>query len=552
MTKASTSFKVQLQAAGKAEATPISTVTSKLQLCIQFLLWLLSPFQNHRQILIGLEKSCPDAPKHFLALPGYTSTLFSQGDKPFALSFHTKEDGRVFIRKAYQRYLHRKRSQTKLLDGALSIDDQGIIQELSEWRSAKQRGASPIYNALQSCNLTNLQTSTSLILVWQLCRDFGTFSFPWSASETDFSSWRQCVDYSFFGGEGNWNPLRFQKPMDNLTICQIRNRIAVLGESIGWTPDFHGEIEDSEEIVAFREEIRATCFFCCDQKPMWQMCVLHCEHVSCVKCIKLNYKMCLEDTSLLPPTCCKRYPLVYSSIAAGSINDIQKLARWIVTGANPSPLGKCYACSKYIWRGAERGDIGLCVSCDEKTCLKCGIKWHDFSRVECQLGQLSGFVSMVVANKWAQCYRCGLVVERRDGCAHIKCRCGADFCYHCGGKWPKCPCRTAGRKSRLNITRDQAVEDSGDRYTKTTIAKHHARAVASEQKYMEVVDALKLLRVMKTYQESVIREIGNLRKRLRMLREEEEDNIEYGSVSAALEEYMGAMVGKGNAEGLFV
>lgn len=28
-----------------------------------------------------------------------------------------------------------------------------------------------------------------------------------------------------------------------------------------------------------------------------------------------------------------------------------------------------------------------------------------------------------------------MVVERNQGCPHMTCKCGAQFCYNCGGKW---------------------------------------------------------------------------------------------------------------------
>ncbi|KAK6350573.1 hypothetical protein TWF718_003762 [Orbilia javanica] len=512
---------IQIQVSITVDDKTIS-IASTIYFWFHLVLWLLPLFRNHIDIFIGLEKSCPDASKHFAAFPSYTTSLFAQNGQPNALSLQPKEDTRIFIRKAYQRYLHRKYSETGQLTKSFLVDDDGMIQRVSEWRAMKQRGASPIYSSLQNCTLKNLQKSTSTILIWQLCRDFGTFNFPWTDKEIDCGIWRHSVDYSFFGTDRSWAPVSFQTPMEELNTCQIKNRIAVLGESVGWSPDIDEEIEDSEEIVAFRQEIEATCFFCYDKKPIWQMCVLHCAHISCIDCVGRNYKLCLEDTSRLPPSCCKKYPIIYASTAAQNTTEINRLARWIVTGINPSPLGQCYACSKDIWPNAECGDIGLCISCNERTCLRCNVKWHDFERVECRLGQLSGFFRIIAANGWSQCYNCGLVVERSDGCAHIKCRCGADFCYHCGGKWPNCPCRTNGQRMKIDITRDQAAEDNGKKYTKNLSAKHQAKAIASEQKFMDIADVLNLLRIIKAYQVGVAREIRNLRKKLQILKENEE------------------------------
>ena len=36
---------------------------------------------------------------------------------------------------------------------------------------------------------------------------------------------------------------------------------------------------------------------------------------------------------------------------------------------------------------------------------------------------------------WRVCGRCGSVVERREGCLHMTCRCAYEFCYACGKRW---------------------------------------------------------------------------------------------------------------------
>jgi len=32
------------------------------------------------------------------------------------------------------------------------------------------------------------------------------------------------------------------------------------------------------------------------------------------------------------------------------------------------------------------------------------------------------------------------MVEKTEACNHIKCKCGKDFCYACGGDYPVCNC----------------------------------------------------------------------------------------------------------------
>ena len=34
--------------------------------------------------------------------------------------------------------------------------------------------------------------------------------------------------------------------------------------------------------------------------------------------------------------------------------------------------------------------------------------------------------------EWKKCPTCKILVDRIDGCNHVRCRCGTGFCYRCG------------------------------------------------------------------------------------------------------------------------
>ena len=38
--------------------------------------------------------------------------------------------------------------------------------------------------------------------------------------------------------------------------------------------------------------------------------------------------------------------------------------------------------------------------------------------------------------KYRKCGRCEIIVEKTEACNHITCKCGYEFCYGCGRKWP--------------------------------------------------------------------------------------------------------------------
>ncbi|KAL4473480.1 hypothetical protein ABPG74_022344 [Tetrahymena malaccensis] len=68
-----------------------------------------------------------------------------------------------------------------------------------------------------------------------------------------------------------------------------------------------------------------------------------------------------------------------------------------------------------------------CPCCKKIYCLSC--KEDD-----------KQFESFVRGKKFKQCSQCRMWVEKSDGCDHMTCRCGNQFCYKCGGPYKQCLC----------------------------------------------------------------------------------------------------------------
>lgn len=52
-------------------------------------------------------------------------------------------------------------------------------------------------------------------------------------------------------------------------------------------------------------------------------------------------------------------------------------------------------------------------------------------------GKCESFEDILLKDKfkYKKCYGCSRVVERNQGCPHMTCKCGSQFCYYCAGKW---------------------------------------------------------------------------------------------------------------------
>lgn len=100
-----------------------------------------------------------------------------------------------------------------------------------------------------------------------------------------------------------------------------------------------------------------------------------------------------------------------------------------------------------------------CPACRRLICAKCHVPWHteftcqEFERIGVEgEGREDVLVEELAKKKsWRKCPNCKMCVEKSEGCLHITCRCGFEFCYMCGSQWDK---------SHVGCSRGQEYETS--------------------------------------------------------------------------------------------
>lgn len=102
------------------------------------------------------------------------------------------------------------------------------------------------------------------------------------------------------------------------------------------------------------------------------------------------------------------------------------------------------------------GPIG-CPSCNSELCFQCRSEWHPGMTCNqyqyCVSKHADSITKFCRQMNWMRCYECGHVVEKKMGCNHIVCICGAQFCYLCGAKWGTCKCQVIGAGHALRHNR---------------------------------------------------------------------------------------------------
>jgi hypothetical protein len=103
------------------------------------------------------------------------------------------------------------------------------------------------------------------------------------------------------------------------------------------------------------------------------------------------------------------------------------------------------ACASFIPPANYDGpDAARCGNCNTETCRQCRTTSHAgrACTADAATDQVRALAAVV---GWKTCPACMTMVERRDGCLHMSCLCGAEFCYRCGGYWRACRSSCAGQ-----------------------------------------------------------------------------------------------------------
>ncbi|KAK3135933.1 hypothetical protein QOZ80_5BG0425500 [Eleusine coracana subsp. coracana] len=83
-----------------------------------------------------------------------------------------------------------------------------------------------------------------------------------------------------------------------------------------------------------------------------------------------------------------------------------------------------------------------CVRCRGSFCIRCKVPWHD--KMTCYQYKRRypharpedvKLQNLAKQRLWRQCIKCKHMIELAEGCYHMTCVCGYEFCYTCGKEW---------------------------------------------------------------------------------------------------------------------
>ncbi|XP_019082714.1 PREDICTED: uncharacterized protein LOC104703067 [Camelina sativa] len=179
-----------------------------------------------------------------------------------------------------------------------------------------------------------------------------------------------------------------------------------------------------------------------------------CSHRHCFSCVKQHVEVKL--LSGIVPTCldygCK-FELTLESCSKVLTSKLIDMWKHKMKEDYIPAAEKIYcpypSCSMLMSRTelsieVEQSNVKSCVKCCGLFCVDCKVPSHtglscaDYKKLHPDpLVDDLKLKSLANDNMWRQCVKCRHLIELSDGCNHMTCRCGYEFCYQCGIEWKK-------------------------------------------------------------------------------------------------------------------
>jgi len=165
---------------------------------------------------------------------------------------------------------------------------------------------------------------------------------------------------------------------------------------------------------------------------------LMCDHSYCWPCLSTFSETSIQSGSY--PVCCsEKIPLPLLASFLGP-KDLKLADR--MTKDHYRDLGYCAvpSCSAVLPPQRIGSRVGRCNECGARTCVKCKRLDHGSKRCSRDI-DTARVLKLARRNRWKQCPRCRVLIERSEGCSHMLCTaCNQEFCFTCGNSLSKCLC----------------------------------------------------------------------------------------------------------------
>ncbi|KAJ6036593.1 hypothetical protein N7540_000872 [Penicillium herquei] len=180
----------------------------------------------------------------------------------------------------------------------------------------------------------------------------------------------------------------------------------------------------------------ASCLEICEEITF----IAVCGHGYCYECTRNLLLVAIRDETLYPPRCCRN---VMRPMVVLSVLSYDELVAFSEKAVEYMTVNRLYCaektCSAFIPPSRIKDENGTCLKCNQQTHQPCHSFAHPGYDCPMEVG-LNEVLDMAEERRWQRCAGCRRMVELAQGCNHITCVCGYDFCYVCGLIWKTCQC----------------------------------------------------------------------------------------------------------------
>ncbi|GMN24598.1 hypothetical protein TIFTF001_000615 [Ficus carica] len=217
---------------------------------------------------------------------------------------------------------------------------------------------------------------------------------------------------------------------------------------------------DRTEESSRRKNLDETCVICLEDNDVSQIFVVNdCQHRYCFSCMKQHVETKLREA--LVPKCphhgckseldvdsCKKFltPKFIEIMFQRKKEAITPVTERVYC---PNPrcsvlMSKTEVLEYSKKEGIDVDGLGArrCVKCNGIFCINCKVPWHrnmtcaQYNTLNPNPPAEDAKLKLLASrNLWRQCIKCNLMIELAEGCYHMTCRCGFEFCYNCGAPW---------------------------------------------------------------------------------------------------------------------
>lgn len=269
------------------------------------------------------------------------------------------------------------------------------------------------------------------------------------------------------------------------------------------------------------------CVSCLDEFPARQLVKVPC-HSYCTDCFASLISTACQNEQQWPPKCCLT-EIPFRTILKYAPENLQQQFKERSSEWN-TPAGERVYCSHAgcsLWIRPEYINPALrqgrCTS-GHWTCTLCHGPEHGSG--ECPQDRDMTLTNQLAEEEgWKRCFNCKALVEHKEACQHMTCRCGTQFCYVCSRKWRTCTCTM----DQLAAVKSAAQARRAEREAKELADSEELRQMLAEIEEFEREESLKaeMLRQeqIRLEEERQQRELEERVRREKTRRQEVEDRF---------------------------